>query len=155
MHIYRSNLQCGIITKITTTKQNTKQTRTTLIFIIHTHTYIRTHIHTRIFIHTYWSIMTRTHKQIIKKSDRHSFIYTNIQDIYNTQLVQKDNNYIHTCTKYKQFIAYVENIFRFHKTAWTDILYMLLWNDFHCLYCGFVGVYYSIYLNYSMKMYPS
>ena len=26
---------------------------------------------------------------------------------------------------YKQFIAYGENILRFHKTAWIDILYML------------------------------
>ena len=44
--------------------------------------------------------------------------------------------YIHEYTKiythmykiYKQFIAYDENILRFHKTAWTDILYMLFGN---------------------------
>ena len=42
----------------------------------------------------------------------------NIQDIYNTQLVQKDKSYIHTCTRYnKQCIAYGENTLRFHKTA--------------------------------------
>jgi len=45
----------------------------------------------------------------------------NIQDIYNTQLVQKDKTYIHMYTHmykiYKQFIAYGENILRFHKTA--------------------------------------
>jgi len=36
----------------------------------------------------------------------------NIQDVYNTQLVQKDKKYIHTYTIYiyKQFIAYGENM---------------------------------------------
>jgi len=32
---------------------------------------------------------------------------------------------------------------------------MFFKNDFHWLVCEFVGVYYSIYLNYSMKKYPS
>ena len=79
----------------------------------------------------------------------------NIPDIYNTQLVQKEKIYKKMYKIYEQFIAYGENILRFHKTAWTDILYMLFWNDFHWLFWDFVGVYYSIYLNYNMNKYPS
>jgi len=45
----------------------------------------------------------------------------NLQYIYNTQLVQKDNNYIHTCTRYICNL-YNENILRFHKTAWTLVI---------------------------------
>ena len=41
----------------------------------------------------------------------------NIQDIYNTQLVQKEKIYKKMYQIYEQFIAYGENILRFHKTA--------------------------------------
>ena len=58
-------------------KQTQNKTKTTLIYLIHTHKHAHTHTH-----------------------DIHSFIYMNIQYIYNTQLVQKDKIYIHTCTRY-------------------------------------------------------
>ena len=76
------------------TKNKNKKTPP-LIYLIHTHT----HAHAR--THAHASSFTRTHT--LKKnldSDRHSFINMNIQYIYNTQLVQKDKNYIHTCTRY-------------------------------------------------------
>ena len=41
----------------------------------------------------------------------------NIPDIYNTQLVQKEKIYKKMYKIYEQFIAYGENILRFHKTA--------------------------------------
>jgi len=66
-----------------TNKPKTKTTKT-LIYQIHTH--IHTHTHHHLNNNLY--------------SDRHSFIYMNIQYIYNTQLVQKDKKYIHTCTRY-------------------------------------------------------
>jgi len=36
--------------------------------------------------------MTHTHTNNNLDSDRHSYIYMNIQYIYNTQLVQRDNS---------------------------------------------------------------
>ena len=90
--------------------QNKTKTTTTRIYLIHTHTHARTHA----------SSFKRTHIFLDNNlySDIHSFIYMNIQYIYNTQLVQKDKSYLHTCTRYNnQFIAYGENILRFHKTA--------------------------------------
>ena len=90
--------------------QNKTKTTTTRIYLIHTHTHARTHA----------SSFKRTHIFLDNNlySDRHSFIYMNIQDIYNTQLVQKDKKiYTHMYKIYKQFIAYGENILRFHKTA--------------------------------------
>ena len=67
---------------------NSKQKpTTTLIYLTHTRTTI--HMHTYIFLNNNLD------------SDRHSFIYMNIQYIYNTKLVQKDKKYIHTCTRYK------------------------------------------------------
>ena len=96
-------------------KENTKTH--TLIYLIHTHAYTHTyihahahtHTHTRARTHTYThahthththTSFTLTHKHFLQKklksnqnnldSDRQSFIYMNIQDIYNTQLVQKE-----------------------------------------------------------------
>ena len=53
--------------------------------------------------------MTRKHKNNLD-SDRHSFIYMNIQYIYNTQLVQRQNLYTHMYKIYKEYIANGENI---------------------------------------------
>ena len=63
----------------------------------HTHTHTRTRTHTRIIMFKKNFFLNNQNNL---DSDRHSFIYMNIQDIYNTQLVQKYNKYIHTCTKY-------------------------------------------------------
>ena len=73
-------------------KANPK-TKTTPIYLIHTHTHAHTHTY------THASSFTRTHTFLNCNldSDRHSFIYMNIQYIYNTQLVQKDKTiYTHT-----------------------------------------------------------
>ena len=79
----------------TTNKKQTKNNTTT--YLPNTHAHARTHAHASSF--------TRTHK-INLNSDRHSFIYMNIQYIYNTQLVKKDKTlYTHKYRIYKQFIG--------------------------------------------------
>ena len=54
---------------------------------------------------------------------------------------------------YKQFIAYGENILSQNSLNRYSLYAFLRW--FHWLFCEFVEVYYSKYLNYSMKKYLS
>ena len=74
--------------KQTSPKQNKNNNNTYLLNThAHAHAHRHSHAHIKFFNNNLYS-------------DIHSFIYMNIQYIYNTHLVQKDKTYIHTCTRY-------------------------------------------------------
>ena len=73
--------------------QNKTKTTTTLIYLIHTHTH--THSHTHHHSHAHILFLYNN-----LDSDRHSFIYMNIQYIYNTQLVHADLVWIRSVLTY-------------------------------------------------------
>ena len=67
-------------------KENTKTH--TLIYLIHTHT--NTNIqHSHAHINNLFIYIFKNNQNNLD-GDRQSFIYMNIQDIYNTQMVQKE-----------------------------------------------------------------
>jgi len=54
----------------------------------------------------------------------------NIQDIYNTQLVQKYNKYIHTCTKYISNLQHTVKTYLGFTKQFEQILCFLKWFSF-------------------------